>query len=40
VQTMLACLPVSPAAERETNSAEGCFMLQEHSSTEGNVCVA
>lgn len=40
VQTMLACLPVSPPAEQDTNSPEACFMLQEHSSTEGNICVA
>jgi hypothetical protein len=40
VQTMVACLPVSPAAGRETNSAEECFMVQEQSSTEGNVCFA
>jgi hypothetical protein len=40
VQTMLACLPVSPPAEQDTNSPEACFMIQEHSSTEGNICVA
>jgi hypothetical protein len=40
VQTMIAYLPVAPVAERETDSAEASFMLQEHPSAEGNVCVA
>jgi hypothetical protein len=40
VQTLVACLPASLAQEPETNAAEKCFMSQELSSAEGNVCVA
>jgi hypothetical protein len=40
VQTLVACLPALPTAGPETNAAEGCSMMQEHSSGEENVCVA
>lgn len=40
VQTLATFLPALPAVEPETNSAETCFMVQERSLAEGNVCVA
>jgi hypothetical protein len=39
VQTLIACLPVSATMGPETNSAEPCFMKQEHSAEE-TVCIA
>jgi hypothetical protein len=40
VQTMVACLPSLPAIEPEADSAEACFVVQERTSAERNVCIA
>jgi hypothetical protein len=40
VQTLVACMPVSPAVELETNAAEKCFIRQEHLSEEETLCTA
>jgi hypothetical protein len=40
VQTLVAYLPASFALEPDANAVEKCFVRHEHSSAEGNVCVA
>ena len=40
VQTLATFLPALLAVEPETNSAEACFMVQEHSSMDETLCIA